>query len=43
MSERDVGHATEPDRDLSALLTYADGYFLNAAQDGINRLLHLRP
>jgi hypothetical protein len=43
LSEQEVGHPTEPEWGPSALLTYADGYFLKAEQDRIDRLLHLMP
>lgn len=43
LSERDVGHPTDPEWGPSALVTYADGFFLKGEQDRVDRLLHSLP
>jgi len=43
VAEHEVGHPTSPEWGVAALLTYADGHFLKAEQDRIDRLLHLLP
>ena len=41
--EDEVGHPTSPDLGVAGLLSYADGHFLKAEQERIDRLLHLLP
>jgi hypothetical protein len=43
LSEHEVRHPTEPEWGPSALLSYADGYFLKAEQERIDHLLHVLP
>jgi hypothetical protein len=39
----EIRHPTNPQWGPSALLMYADGHFLKAEQDGVDRLLHRLP
>jgi hypothetical protein len=43
VSQRDIGHPTDPEWGPSALIAYADGRFLKNEQETNNRLLHRLP
>jgi hypothetical protein len=43
LTPTEIRHPTKPQWGLSALLMYADGHFLKAEQEGIDRLLHRLP
>jgi hypothetical protein len=43
LTPTEIRHPTNPQWGLSALLMYADGHFLKAEQEGIDRLLHRLP
>jgi hypothetical protein len=43
LTPTEIRHPTNPQWGPSALLMYADGHFLKAEQDGVDRLLHRLP
>ena len=43
LTATEIGHPTNPQWGPGALLMYADGHFLKAEQEGVDRLLHRLP